>query len=165
MAVYRAARMSYARSAMPGREEQGQGHPPSEQRSGEHISQAPRGSETVLLVEDEAPIRRVMARELRSLGYQVLEAADGSEACRRAEEHPEKVDLVVCDVMMPGALGPEVAAHVQALHPEARVLFVTGYSIDLLARLGIDPCGANFLRKPFSPLELAERVRAALDAG
>jgi CheY-like chemotaxis protein len=119
----------------------------------------------VLIVEDEAPIRRAMARELKSLGYQVLEAAEGSEAHRRAEEHPGRVDLVICDVMMPGALGPEVAARLQTQHPEARVLFVTGYSVDWLARLGLDPSEANVLRKPFSALELAERVRSALDAG
>jgi CheY-like chemotaxis protein len=149
---------------MPGRAEQGRTHPPSEQPSEERICQAPRGSETVLIVEDEAPIRRVMARELKSLGYQVLEAAEGSEAYRRAEEHPGKVDLVICDVMMPGALGPEVAARLQTLHRETRVLFVTGYSADWLASLGCDPSETNVLRKPFSAVELAERVRSTLDA-
>ena len=122
------------------------------------------GSETVLIVEDDAPIRRAIARELRSLGYQVLEAAEGHEACRRAEEHVERIDLVICDVMMPGMLGPEVAERLRAIHVEARVLFVSGYSVDELVRLGVDPSAANVLKKPFSPVELAQRVRVALDA-
>ena len=149
---------------MPGRSEQGPARPPSRQVSGERISGALYGSETVLIVEDDTPIRRVIARELRSLGYQVLEAADGPGACRLAEDHLERIDLVICDVMMPGMLGPEVAKRLRAVHVEARVLFVSGYSVDELAPLGVDPSAANVLSKPFSPLELAERVRVALDA-
>jgi CheY-like chemotaxis protein len=118
----------------------------------------------VLIVEDDAPIRRVIARQLRGLGYQVLEAADGREACHHAEEHVESIHLVICDVMMPGMLGPEVAERLKVVHVEARILFVSGYSIDELVRLGVDPSAVNVLKKPFSALELAERVRVALDA-
>src|SRR5512140_1879736 len=111
---------------------------PNKPGSGEH-SIGLHGSETVLIVEDDAPIRRVIARELRGLGYDVLEAGDGPEACRRAEEHVGRIDLVICDVMMPGMLGPEVAERLKAVHVEARVLFVSGYSVDELFRLGVDP--------------------------
>jgi two-component system cell cycle sensor histidine kinase/response regulator CckA len=149
---------------MSGRAEQNPAYPPNKRASGERLSVTLHGSETVLIVEDDTPIRRVIARELRRLGYQVLEAAEGHEACRRAEEHLARIDLVICDVMMPGMLGPEVAERLRALHVEARVLFVSGYSVDELVRFGVDPSVVNVLRKPFSPVELAERVRVALDA-
>jgi PAS domain S-box-containing protein len=128
---------------------------------------AAKGTERVLLVEDEPMVRGLMARTLRGLGYQVLEAADGKEGLRVATELAGDLDLVVTDVVMPRMTGRELVEQVRRVRPDVEVLFISGYPDDENApsrpRPSIEP-GAAFLQKPFVMAELARTVRALLDA-
>ena len=128
----------------------------------EHAVPAARGTETVLLVEDEAQVRTLAARMLRSAGYTVLEAADGLQALHVIAQNGGKVDLVVSDVVMPHMGGAELAQRLRALNPGIRVLFMSGYT-ERGATFQLTP-GAAFLQKPFSAATLAHRVRELLDA-
>ena len=110
-------------------------------------------------------MRAVAARILRKSGYTVLEAADGQEALALWDAHGDGIDLVVSDMVMPNMGGRELAAAVRARRPDARPLFLSGYTEDL-AQLGnlLTP-GSVFLEKPFSEEKLASKVREALDRG
>jgi PAS domain S-box-containing protein len=122
-----------------------------------------RGSETVLLVEDDPLVRRVTARTLRAAGYPVVEATDGSDALRLAAQGPPP-DLLVTDLVMPHMGGEALAARFRAEHPETRVLLISGYTDH-----GIDPRALGddvaFLQKPFPPAALTRKVRELLDRG
>jgi len=124
-----------------------------------------RGSETVLLVEDDAMVRRLAEATLERQGYRVLAAPSGGDALRLAAGRNGSIDLVITDVVMPGMPGPELAQRLEASHPGLRVLYMSGYADDTMARHGISEERVNFLAKPFSPDELARRVREVLDAG
>jgi CheY-like chemotaxis protein len=124
----------------------------------------PRGTETVLVVEDEPTVRDLVARVLGRLGYRVVEAARGAEALERCERDPAAVDLVVSDIVMPGGMsGRDLADRLAGLRPPPRVLLISGYES---ARRGSDATlpSTPLLKKPFSPPELARRVRELLDA-
>jgi two-component system cell cycle sensor histidine kinase/response regulator CckA len=125
---------------------------------------APRGTETILLVEDEEGVRALTRQVLIGSGYTVLEAADGEHAIRMAAEHRGTIDLLITDVVMPGVGGRVVAEQVVLQHPESRVLYVSGYTDDAVIRHGVLGNGINFLQKPFSPVLLAVKVRELLDA-
>jgi PAS domain S-box-containing protein len=125
--------------------------------------QAPRGNETVLLVEDEEEVRVLARLVLRAGGYQVLEARDGEEALAVCQAHAGAVDLVVTDVIMPRLGGPELAARLRTLRPGARVLYMSGYTDDALGRQQLLGPDAPFLQKPFTVASLAAKVRAVLD--
>ena len=120
------------------------------------------GVETVLLVEDEPMVRDLGSRVLRSHGYRVLVASNATEALQVAREHAGTVDLLLTDVVMPGLPGPELAARLETVTPGLRVLYVSGYADDSVARLGAEE-GISFLAKPFSGEALAARVREVLD--
>lgn len=122
-----------------------------------------RGSETVLLVEDESSIRIMMGRELQAQGYQVLEAEDGADALKRAREHKGPVDLLLTDVVMPRLGGRELAEELAALRPDMKVLFMSGYTDDEIVRHGVLRAQTAFIQKPFAPSELARKVREVLD--
>jgi CheY-like chemotaxis protein len=124
---------------------------------------APRGTETVLLVEDEPGVRALAAQALRNAGYTVLEAADGAAAVRAADGHPGPVHLLVTDVVMPGDNGRAVADRLRQSRPGLRVLYVSGYTDDTVVHHGVQQAGVEFLQKPFTPSVLAQRVRAVLD--
>jgi DNA-binding response OmpR family regulator len=117
----------------------------------------------VLVVEDEPQVRAVTVRALSAAGYRVLAAADGREGIAVAGAEPGHIDLLVCDVVMPGTSGPEVAAALEKLRPHMRVLFVSGYTHDSLALRGELPAGVMLLQKPFTPAVLLDRVRGLLD--
>ncbi|HTO72305.1 MAG TPA: PAS domain S-box protein [Gemmatimonadales bacterium] len=121
-----------------------------------------RGSETILLVEDEAPVRAVAQRTLSSAGYRVLEASEASEARRLATVHHESIALLVTDVVMPGLRGPDLAAELSTTLPGLRVLFISGYSPDDLVRREDRP-GYGFMQKPFTPESLRLKVRELLN--
>jgi two-component system cell cycle sensor histidine kinase/response regulator CckA len=116
---------------------------------------------TILLVDDEQSVRAIMVKILRRAKYNVLEAENGEAALRISESHPEKIDLLISDMYMPGLRGPEVALALAPKRPGLRVLFMSGYA-DQDSRSGV-PAGANFLNKPFSGQELAAVVAAVLN--
>jgi PAS domain S-box-containing protein len=122
-----------------------------------------RGSETVLVVEDDPPVRAVTVRALESAGYRVLVASRASEALERARE-AEPLDLLVTDVVMPGASGPVLAEELRRVRPTLRVLYVTGYAREAIAAEEAAGGHAHVLPKPFTPASLLDRVRAILDA-
>ena len=121
------------------------------------------GGETVLVVEDEEAVRRMAARTLSLRGYRVLEASDAEQALA-CEADWGRIDLLVTDVVMPGAGGRELAAALTALRPGLRLLYISGYTDDEVTRRGLLDAGAPFLEKPFEAEGLARRVREVLDA-
>ncbi|MFN3652379.1 MAG: response regulator [Armatimonadota bacterium] len=123
----------------------------------------PRGTETILVVEDEPRLSQLLCSTLRSAGYQVLEAASGDEALRTASGYPGKIDLLLTDVVMPGMSGREVAERLAAERPELRVAFMSGYTDDVVVRHGVAVGRAVLIQKPFTPRQLAEKLRAVLD--
>jgi two-component system, cell cycle sensor histidine kinase and response regulator CckA len=129
-----------------------------------HIDVAPpRGTETVLVVEDDEPVRAAVARILRGCGYDVLVAADGHEAVAAISQRSRLVDLVLTDVIIPRGSGPEIADALRAGQPGLRFLFMSGYTDHpTLKRAAIRGVEANFIQKPFSPDALARKVREVL---
>jgi CheY-like chemotaxis protein len=128
------------------------------------MSIPPRGTETVLMVEDEEGVRILTRHLLKGFGYTVMEAASGADALSQAGKHAGPVDLLITDVVMPGMSGGQVATEMATLHPEARVLFVSGYTNDAVVRHGILQDKVHFLPKPFSPMGLAVKIREVLDS-
>jgi len=123
---------------------------------------APRGTETLLLVEDEDAVRALTRFTLQQCGYTILEASHGEEAIRVATNHREKIHLLVTDVVMPGMGGRVLAERLLSLHPQMKVLYLSGYTDDAVVRHGILHEEVNFLQKPFSPNALAHQVRQVL---
>jgi nitrogen-specific signal transduction histidine kinase/CheY-like chemotaxis protein len=127
------------------------------------IESPPKGSETVLLAEDDDGVRTLSRRVLEECGYTVLHAASAEEALETAEHYPSPIDLLVTDVVMPGAGGRQLAEGLRATRPGLKVLFLSGYTDDAVVRHGILHASVNFLQKPFVPALLALRVREVLD--
>ncbi|MES2403939.1 MAG: MEDS domain-containing protein [Pseudomonadota bacterium] len=123
----------------------------------------PRGHETVLLVEDEAGVRQYCADLLRELGYTVLEAGDALAALRMLDEHPG-IELLLTDVGLPVMNGGELAKRAQAKRPDLAVLFASGYPRGIVQQRGQLPSDVELLSKPYTRTQLAQRVRARLDA-
>ena len=123
---------------------------------------APRGTETVLLVEDEDPVRMVARYTLERQGYRVIEATGGREAIRLAEDHEEAIDLLLTDVVMPEVGGREVAESLRG-RPGLRVLFMSGHTDDAVLQHGVVDGRDEYLQKPFTPNQLATKVRSILD--
>jgi GAF domain-containing protein/nitrogen-specific signal transduction histidine kinase len=124
----------------------------------------PWGTETVLLAEDEAALRTMVAQTLEELGYTVLQAADGEEGLRVARERQAGViHLLLTDIVMPRMGGVELASRFKTEWPDARVLFVSGYSEDPLLQHSANRRDMDFMQKPFLPAALARRVREILD--
>jgi PAS domain S-box-containing protein len=122
----------------------------------------PRGSETVLLVEDEAAVRDVTRAQLESLGYRVFACANAAEALVFAAAEREPIELLLTDVVMPGMNGRELARRLAATRPDLRVLFTSGYGEEVIARHGVVELGVRLLQKPFALPQLAGLVRSAL---
>ena len=123
----------------------------------------PSGDETLLVVEDEESVRRLAVLSLRSHGYQVLEASNGSEALRVLAEHGSRVDMVVTDIVMPVMGGRQLVEAVRSTHEDMKVLYVSGYTDDAVIRHGVQRADVAFLQKPYTPSDLAEKVRRVLD--
>jgi CheY-like chemotaxis protein len=121
-------------------------------------------SGTVLLVEDEPGVRAIASRVLGQLGYQVLEAKTGSEALLLSEKLGQERVLVLTDVVMPEMSGPELAVRLQERVPNARIVFMSGYTDDAIVRHGMLPKHAAFLQKPFTVEQLKAKIREVLDA-
>ena len=125
---------------------------------------ASRGTETLLLAEDDESIRALGARVLGSLGYNVLVARTGREALRIVAEYKGTIDLIATDVVMPEMNGSQLVEKVLEARPEIRVLFMSGYTDDEVMRRGVIDGQTAFLQKPFTPDMLARKVREVLDA-
>ncbi len=122
-----------------------------------------RGDETILLVEDEGIVRRLVAEILESNGYTVLQAVDGPSALELLRRHTGRIDLLVTDVVMPGMSGPDVANAVSAMRPGTQVLYISGYTDSAIGHHRVLEPGIAFLQKPFGADDLARTVRAILD--
>ncbi|MBI5545622.1 MAG: PocR ligand-binding domain-containing protein [Deltaproteobacteria bacterium] len=118
--------------------------------------------ERVLLVEDDAVVRRLCERALTQCGYRVLVASGPAEALELSDRHPEPIDLLLTDVVMPGMNGREVCIRVLARHPKAKVLFMSGYTENHIGQHGVLDPGVPFIEKPFTIEALAARTREAL---
>ncbi|HUD98970.1 MAG TPA: response regulator [Bryobacteraceae bacterium] len=123
---------------------------------------AQRGSETILVLEDEARVRKLVCDVLAGRGYHVLEAVRGEEAVRMAAEHKGRIHLLLADVVMPEMSGPQALEQIRARHPHMKVLFMSGYTDEAMVHHGILDSGAPFLQKPFLPETLARKVREVL---
>jgi PAS domain S-box-containing protein len=121
------------------------------------------GTETILVVEDDATVRRVAARMLKEEGYQVLTASSGGEALLICEGHPEKVHLLLTDVVMPRMGGRELADRLRILRPDMRVAFMSGYTEGTILQDGAEGSTTVFIAKPFDREVLKKKVREALD--
>lgn len=124
---------------------------------------AKRGTETVLVAEDDASVRNLTREVLERAGYRVIVAADGEEAVRKFLENREAVALLVFDMVMPKKSGKDAYREIRKVRADMKVMFMSGYSPDLLQRDGIIEKGMNFFPKPISPGDLARRVREILD--
>jgi CheY-like chemotaxis protein len=131
--------------------------------SGTLAIEPPKGSETILLVEDEENVRRIAVRTLRQNGYTILEAADGPTALQMVRNVNGAVDMLITDVVMPHMGGREVAEAVRALAPGIKVMFSSGYTDDAVVRHGVLEADVAFLQKPFTGKTLLARVREVLD--
>ncbi len=133
-------------------------------RSGILPKVPPRGSETILIVEDDDGVRRLACRVLEVLGYTVLSAESGDQALELAREHKGKIDLVLTDVVMPEMSGREVERRLAEAGHVARFLFMSGYTNDAILHHGVLEAGVAFLQKPFTPGALGRKVRDVLDS-
>jgi len=123
-----------------------------------------RGSETILLVEDDEMIRNLVPKVLKANGYRVLVAANGRDAERMAGQHEGPIHLLMTDVVMPGMNGREVAERLAAARAGLRVLYLSGYTDDAIVHHGVLEPGVAFLQKPFTPAVLGRKVREVLDS-
>src|SRR5436309_3153503 len=123
----------------------------------------PRGTETILLVEDAAAVRAVTRQVLERQGYTVLEAAHGAAALQTAAGHPGPIHLLLTDVVMPVLSGRQLADQLARLRPDAKVLYASGYTDDAVVRHGVLEAGISYLQKPFTADSLARKVREVLD--
>jgi signal transduction histidine kinase/ActR/RegA family two-component response regulator len=122
-----------------------------------------RGTETILVVEDEARVRKLVCQLLTARGYHVLEALRGEQAIRRAAKHKGRIHLLLADVVMPEMSGPRAVEQIRALHPGIKVLYMSGYTDEAIVHHGIPDSGQPFLQKPFLPNTLARKVREVLN--
>ena len=125
--------------------------------------ESPRGSETILLVEDDEGVRNLASYYLQASGYTVLGAADGRAAIHLFDKQAKTIDLLVTDVVMPFMSGRALADQLVAKRPELRVLYLSGYTNDAVLRHGVSHDQAHFLQKPFSPENLTRKVRETLN--
>ncbi len=129
----------------------------------QELTRTPVGTETVLLAEDEAAVRSLLRRTLEQKGYVVLEAANGKEALQLCREHHGPIHVLLTDVVMPHLNGPDLAKQVQLLHPDVRVIFLSGYADSAVLQRGLDQSQAVFVPKPFRPETIVRMVREVLD--
>jgi CheY-like chemotaxis protein len=120
------------------------------------------GAGSILLVEDDAPVRRTAFRMLESLGYAVVVAASPAEAITTCQETSTPFDLLLTDVVMPGMKGPELRARIEPLRPGIRTIYMSGHTADAVLTAGVGDENVRFLQKPFSRGDLADKVRQAL---
>jgi CheY-like chemotaxis protein len=121
------------------------------------------GHETILLVEDESVVRQVTKDMLEEFGYTVLEAIDGDEGIRVFRENQHRIELILCDLIMPHKNGKEVYEEVKKIRPDIKVIFMSGYTADIIEEQVILEKGINIIYKPTDTAELLEKIRAVLE--
>ena len=121
------------------------------------------GTETILIVEDEYVLRRLLKRILETLGYSVLVAEHGNDALLAAENHPGTINLIITDVMMPEMGGHELVKRLSPLRPEMSVLYMSGYDQEVIIDQGLADIDSQFLVKPFLAVDIARKIREILD--
>jgi CheY-like chemotaxis protein len=122
----------------------------------------PRGTETVLLVEDDDAVSRFLAGTLRRHGYQVLVAAHPAAAVALAKTHPDPIHLVITDIVLPGGTGLDLVQDLTQIRPGVPALYISGYADGVLSHEGTFPKASHFLQKPFTAADLLSRVRQVL---
>jgi CheY-like chemotaxis protein len=123
------------------------------------------GNETILLVEDEEPLRRLISYLLQRWGYMVLEAQHSEEALHTLEQHTGPIHLLLTDVVLPGISGCKLWEKVKALQPTVRVLFMSGHADETITQYGVVGRNRPFIKKPFAPAILGQKVREVLEVG
>ncbi len=123
----------------------------------------PRGTETILLVEDEEAVRELLREVLEADGYSVLLTSGGEEALQLCRSYKKEIHLMLTDVVMPGMNGRELGEHAAALRPEMKVLYMSGYTDEAITHHGVLDAGVAFLEKPFTPDSVARKVREVLN--
>jgi CheY-like chemotaxis protein len=114
---------------------------------------------TILLVDDDGAVRKLLSRQLRSAGFQVIEARSGQDAFTLIDHHAGEIHLLLCDIAMPEVSGFEVAEHLKAARPNTKVLLMSGYHVEWSK---IEEAGWPFIQKPFSKIELIEQIKLTL---
>jgi CheY-like chemotaxis protein len=136
---------------------------PQKEVTAKVVDRLPGGAEHILLVEDDASVRRLTKELLTRLGYSVTEAASGRAGIALGSDDTRHFDIAVCDVILGDISGPAVAEALQALRPSIRVLYMSGYVDEAIVRTGVLDEGRPFLQKPFTPVQLASKIRELLD--
>lgn len=138
--------------------------PAAEDEAAEAAEKAPLapGSGAILLVEDEDVVRRMTAKMLNTIGYTVQVAATPQEGLSLCQESDRYIDLLITDVVMPGMNGAELRDRVESIRPGIKVLFMSGYTADIIIHHGVLDDDVYFIQKPFTMDDLARQVRAAL---
>ena len=127
------------------------------------VDDVPRGTETILLVEDERDVRSLVRQVLQERGYRVVEATGPREALQLASDATTPIDLLLTDVIMPQMTGRVLADLLTAEQPTMPVLFMSGYADNAVVEHGVLQAGRAYLQKPFTPVQLARVVRCVLD--
>ncbi|MEF9438525.1 MAG: response regulator [Candidatus Mariimomonas ferrooxydans] len=128
------------------------------------IRNIPVGNETILLVEDEDLVRASTVKILQSLGYEVIAARDANEALSKYKEYNGMIHLLLSDVIIPDMSSRDLSERLKKLSPELKVLFVSGYTGNVIAKHGILESGLSFLQEPFSKAALAHKIREVLES-
>jgi CheY-like chemotaxis protein len=130
----------------------------------EDLSDAPHGTETLLIAEDAIPVRLAARRMLERLGYTVLDAGNGRMALEVASLHDGPIHLLLTDVVMPEMSGRELSERIRAVRRDTKIVFMSGYTDDAVLRHGVLSATAAYIQKPFTSQRLALKVREVLDA-
>ena len=127
------------------------------------LSLAAQGSETILVAEDEEPLRKIIVRALEKYGYHVIQAGNGVEAVQRSLEYKDPIHLLLTDTVMPKMNGQVLAVELGSQRPKMRVLYMSGYPLEILPLQGSIVPSIHLIQKPFSNETLARRIREVLD--
>lgn len=122
-----------------------------------------RGTETVLLVEDEDQVKEIIRNVLIGYGYNVIDSSGGDEAFEKAENYKGQIHILITDIMMPDINGKELAEKIIAIRPELKVLFMSGYTDSSIVQNGVLESGISFINKPFDIPDFLKKLREILD--